>query len=521
MEIFGSLVGGLGQLGDPWLWSYVLIGTLVGVIGGAMPGMGTTLLYGMFLPFTFVMEPHHAVAFLLSISVGVGFGNSIPAILLGIPGTPSAVLTVIDGHTLHKQGKSGLALGASFISALSGQTVSILFFVVLIVPLMDMAYKFLYPELFALYLLGILAIVSLTGDNMLKGLMAAGFGFAIAMIGLDPVNLTTRFTFDQRILRSGVNLTAVLIGLLAVSEIFRSFRQSFNWSVPDGADLGDQKFPTRSEIRGMVPAAMTGTVVGTFVGAIPGAGATPAALISYQAAQLLSRTPEQFGKGSVEGIAANEAAQNASNSGELIPTLGLGVPGSSSMVLLLSALTVQGFVPGPLMVSKSPDLLYAAIAGMLAATVILAATGWFMSSVMLRAVSINRSAVLILSLATVILGVFSLNTRIIDVAVMLIAGGIGYLMLRYGYSTAAAALACVLGGEVERSLRLGLNLSNGDPLTFVSRPITATILLVTVAILAFGVYRHRQMKRKMRASDNLDSAKAMRSARAVTGSEAE
>jgi putative tricarboxylic transport membrane protein len=271
----------------------------------------------------------------------------------------------------------------------------------------------------------------------------------------------------------------------------------------------------------MVPAVMTGTVVGTFVGAIPGAGATPAALISYQAAQLISKTPEQFGKGSVEGIAANEAAQNASNSGELIPTLGIGIPGSSSMVLLLSALTVQGFVPGPLMISKAPDLLYAAIAGMLAATVILAATGWFMSSLMLRAVSVNRSAVLILSLATVILGVFSLNTRILDVAVMLIAGGIGYLMLRYGYSTAAAALACVLGGEVERSLRLGLNLSNGDPLTFVSRPITATILLLTLAILTFGVLQHMKMKRRMRASADREAAEGLRSPSGVAGNRSE
>jgi putative tricarboxylic transport membrane protein len=521
VEIFGVLIGGLGQLGDPWLWTFVLFGTLVGVIGGAMPGMGTTLLYGMFLPFTFIMEPHHAVAFLLSISVGVGFGNSIPAILLGIPGTPSAVLTVIDGHTLHKQGRSGLALGTSFIAALSGQTISILFFVVLVVPLMGLAYKFLYPELFALYLLGILAIISLTGDNMLKGLLAAGFGFAIAMIGLDPVNLTTRFTFDQLTLRSGVNLTAVLIGLLAVSEIFRSFRQSFNWSAPGSADLGNQSFPNRGEVRSMVPAVMTGTVVGTFVGAIPGAGATPAALISYQAAQLISETPEKFGKGSIEGIAANEAAQNASNSGELIPTLGIGIPGSSSMVLLLSALTVQGFVPGPLMISKAPDLLYAAIAGMLAATVILAATGWFMSSLMLRAVSVNRSAVLILSLATVILGVFSLNTRILDVAVMLIAGGIGYLMLRYGYSTAAAALACVLGGEIERSLRLGLNLSNGDPLTFVSRPITATILLLTLGILIFGVLQHMKMKRRMRASADREAAEVLRSPSGVIGNRTE
>ncbi len=499
MDIFGSLIGGASLLGDPWIWMFVALGTLSGVIGGAMPGMGTTLLYGMFLPFTFVMDPRNAVAFLLSISVGVGYGNSIPAILLGIPGTPSAVLTVIDGHTLHKQGKSGLALGASFVAALSGQAISILLFVMLVVPLMGLAYKFLYPELFALYLLGILAIVSLTGENMLKGLVAAALGLSVAMIGLDPVNLTTRFTFDQRILRSGVNLTAVLIGLLAVSEIFRSMRQSFNWSVPEEADLSDRRFPSLPVVRSFIPATLTGTFVGTFVGAIPGAGATPAALISYQAAQMLSKKPEEFGRGSLEGIAANEAAQNASNSGELIPTLGLGVPGSSSMVLLLSALTVQGFVPGPMMISKAPELFHAAIAGMLAATLFLLASGWWMASLMLKAVSINRSAVLIFSLATVLLGVYSLNTRIVDVWVVLIAGAVGYLMLRYGYSTAAAALACVLGGELERSLRLGLNLSNGDALTFLSRPITMTILIVTLGLIVFGLNRQWAMKKRLRA----------------------
>jgi putative tricarboxylic transport membrane protein len=240
---------------------------------------------------------------------------------------------------------------------------------------------------------------------------------------------------------------------------------------------------------------LNGTLVGTLVGAIPGAGATPAAMISYQAARMFSRRPQDFGKGSVEGIAANEAAQNASNSGELIPTLGLGIPGSGSMVLLLAALTVHGFTPGPNMIRVAPELFYSAIAGLLASTILLLIVGWWIATAMLKAVNLNRSVVIVLSLATVVLGVYSLNTRVFDVWVMLVTGGIGYLMLRYGYSTAAAALACVLGSEIEASLRLGLNLVDGSPIAFVTRPVTAAVLLLMLSFLTLGIVRTVRMRR--------------------------
>ena len=493
------LVGGVAQLVDPTIWLAVLAGTLFGVIAGAMPGVGTTLAYGLVLPFTFAMPPIYAVAFLLSISVGVGYGNSIPAILMGIPGTPAAILTVIDGHALHKRGEGALALGVSFIAALGGQLISILLFVLLVVPLMGLAYYFLQPELFALYLLGIVAIVSLTGDNVVKGFVAAGIGFLIALVGLDPMNLMTRFVFGFREIRSGFETVPVVIGLLAVSELFRSARQVFNWG-EGTTSTGGIRFPPFRQLRPTIPAILGGTFVGTMVGAVPGAGATPAAMISYQQAQLVSKRPEEFGHGSVEGIAANEAAQNASNSGELIPTLGLGVPGSGSMVLLLSALTVHGFVPGPMMIRQAPELFYAAIAGLLASTLFLLATGWWMAALMLRAVRVNRSLIIVLALATVVLGVYSLNTRIFDVYVALAAGLIGYFMLRYGYSTAAAALAVVLGGELERNLRLGLNLSNNSWIEMLSRPVTLIIVVITIALLVFGIVRQTRMRRRLKAA---------------------
>ena len=254
------------------------------------------------------------------------------------------------------------------------------------------------------------------------------------------------------------------------------------------------KFPPYWEIKPAIPAMLTGTVVGTLVGAIPGAGATPAAMISYQAAQVLSKKPEEFGKGSIEGIGANEAAQNASNSGELIPTLGLGIPVSGSMVLLLAALTVQGFVPGPLMVANAPELLFAAIAGLLAASLLLLATGWGMARVMLKAVQLNRQIDPVLSLAMIVVGVYAMNTKAFDIVIAMLAGSIGYAMLHYGYS-AAAALGVFLGREFERSLRIGLNMNDNSYTQFFGRPITMVIVLAALALLIFGLRKQAQTRR--------------------------
>lgn len=509
VELLTPLAGGVGLLADPVLWLLVLVGTVYGVACGAMPGVGTTLAYGLVLPFTFAITPVHGVAFLLAISCGVQYGNSIPAILMGIPGNPAAILTVLDGFTLHKRGESGLALGVAFIAALGGQFVSIIMFVLLVVPLMNLAYYFSYPEIFSLYFIGMVALISLTGGNVVKGIMSAAFGIGVGMVGLDPMGLMTRFDFGFRQVRSGLDEVAVVIGLLAISELIRQSRQVFNWKDITGELTGVAKFPAFRRWRPALPAMVGGTVVGTLVGAIPGAGATVAAMVSYQQAQMISRKPEEFGKGSIEGIAANEAAQNASNSGELIPTLGLGLPVSGSMVLLLSALTVQGFVPGPLMVVRAPELLYAAIAGLLASTIFLALVGWRMATLMLKAVLINRQVVIVLALAMTVLGTFALNNRVLDVSVAFVFGVVGYFMMRYGYSVAAAALAVFLGREFERNLRIGLQFHDRSWLQFFGRPITLAIMTLAVALLVYGIVQQIRMRRRRQANAAAHASSAM------------
>jgi putative tricarboxylic transport membrane protein len=498
MDFLTPLIGGVMVLDNVTIWVFIILGTIIGVIVGALPGVGATMTYGMLLPFTFTLDTEVAIALLLAISVGNAFGNSIPAILMGIPGSPSAILTVIDGYNLHKKGESGLALAVAWIAAMAGQAISILLFILMVVPLMAMAYYFGQPEQFALFLLGIVAIASLTGDNVVKGLVAGGIGFLIGIVGIDPNSPLGRFTFDYAILRAGFDVAPVMIGLLALSELLRSGRQVFKWDARIDTKTA-AKFPPLHKLKDTIWPIIAGSFIGTFVSAIPGAGGTPASMISYQQAQLFAKRPEEFGKGSIEGLAANEAAQNASNSGEAAPALALGLPTSGSMVLLLAALTIHGFVPGPNMIRQTPELFYAAIGGMLAATLILTATGWHLGLAMLRLVNINRSIVVVVSIATVLIGVYSLSGKIFDVWVVLACGVIGYYMSRYGYSVAAAALAVVLGRQLERSLRLGLNLTDGDWIALLSRPYTGLFVGITILFLTIGIYRTAKIRKKIRA----------------------
>jgi len=253
-ELIGPLIGGIGLFLVPSVVIALAFGMLWGSFAGAMPGFNQTLAVGIVLPFTFALGPVEAIAFLVAISVGVSFGNSIPAILVGIPGTASAVLTAIDGHTLHKQGKSGLALGVAYFAAIVGQFVSTIFFVFMVVPLSQLAYLFLAPELFALTFVGMTAIISLTGKNVVKGLIAAGIGVALTMVGPDPIGTVQRFSFGIPELRSGLQIVPLTLGLVAFSEILRASRQAHDWQgLVDGFSA---KFPRWSELRKTVPSVL-------------------------------------------------------------------------------------------------------------------------------------------------------------------------------------------------------------------------------------------------------------------------
>jgi putative tricarboxylic transport membrane protein len=495
MDLFFNTFASAGMLLlNPNVIVVVLVGSIVGSVAGALPGITTTLAVSVSLPLTFVMSPEAAVAFLVAITVGVNYGNSIPAILMGVPGTPTAVLTAIDGYALHLKGQSGLALGAQYFAALMGQLISTLFFVALVVPLSQLLYIFLTPELWALHLLGMTAVVAMAGKNVFKGCIAALLGLAVAFVGPDPVSLVSRFSFGIFELRGGFEVVPVVIGALAISELIRTSRQVYSWNDVSGGFAG--KFPSRRQLRGMLRPITIGAVTGTALGVIPGVGGMGGTFLAYQQAKMWSKTPEEFGFGSVEGIAANESAQNASQAGEMVPTFGFGIPGSGSMVVLMAALTVHGFMPGPMLIKETPEMLFAATAGLLGAIVVLALLGWPIAKALLRIVTIDRSSVLTMALVLSVMGVFALRNSIFDVIVMMVFGIVGYFMLRYGYSTAAFALAVVLGNGFEGLFRRGLLLTNSDLGEFFSRPITLTIVILSALLLAYGLYETVRTSRK-------------------------
>ena len=492
-----ALVEGTRVLFDPLVVLFIVLGCIWGAICGTLPGIASGLAIGVVIPFTFGMDAVAAVAFIVAINVAVSFGNSIPAVLLGLPGTPSAFLTAMDGYALHRRGESALALAASWYGATLGQFVSIFFFVALVIPLSTLTYTFLSPELFALYFLGMTALSALTSESLLKGLAAALFGFGLSLIGRDPVSAVPRLDFGIPELRFGIAIIPVVLGLVTISELIRAVRQNFEWG--SLSTEYDSKFPGFRKLNQTLKFIFGGTTIGTLVGAIPGLSGSAGAVMAYQQAKLLSKHPEEYGKGSIEGLATNEAAQNGAQAGEMVPTLGLGIPGSDTMVLLLSALTIQGFVPGPMLMQQSPELLYAAVGGLLGGSLFLMVAGWPTGKLLLKVVLLDRRAVLPVAMALTIIGVFALNRSIFDVWLLILFGLIGYFMLRYGYSTAAAAVGLILGPGLETNLRQGLLLMDGSVWRFVSRPWTGTILAASIALLIYGAVGTIRMSRREEA----------------------
>ena len=480
-----SIEQGLIMCWDPWMLLLIFVGTLWGIFAGAIT-VGPNLAVGVALPFCFGMPPTYAIGFLCAVNVAVSYGNSIPAILIGVPGTSSAMLTSIDGYALHKQGKTGLALGVQYYGALMGQMVSNFYFLLMVVPLAQLTYVFLGPEMFALYCLGIVSIVAITGDNLVKGIVACVFGFSLALVGRDPISAVLRFDFYPEMM-GGLTITPTVMGMLVSAELFRQYRQNYAW----GGEVKDfkAKFPPLRELIKVTPHVLIGSVIGTFVGAIPGLGGTQAAFISYNQAKLWSKHPEEYGHGSIEGVAANESAQNASQAGEMVPTFGLGIPGSSTMVFLFAAMLMNGLIPGPMLIEQTPELLYAAWGpGLFLVTIFLLLIGWPICRILLKVVTIDRTLVLIGALGLCMIGTFSMNTSIWDVFLMILFGGVGYFMSRYGYPVAAASISLVLGRGFEAYLRRGLLLEDNSIWGFVSRPYTAIILLLSLALLVYGTW---------------------------------
>jgi putative tricarboxylic transport membrane protein len=458
-----------------------LAGVAWGIIGGALPGISASITMALLLPFTYGMDPTVALTLLASTYVGAEYGGSIPAILIRTPGTGAAAATVMDGYAMHQQGRGDEALGLSLAAGVVGGLFGMIILVSCTGVLAKLALMFTPASYFALAVLGLSIVAAVSEGTVVKGLMAACLGLAISTIGSDPMTAIPRFTFDRVELYGGVRPILVLIGVFAISEILIQASEP-QWARSSGRMR--IRLPGLGMWRRIGPAVGIGSVVGSLEGATPGAGGSVASFLAYNEAKRWSRHKEEFGRGSPEGIAAPEAANNAVAATALIPTLSFGVPGSNSTAVLLGGLLIHGIEPGPMLFTRHPDLVYGLFGGLFVANLAQLLLGFLLLGPCLWLVNRPKPYLMGFILVLVFTGVYTLDGSVFDLAIVLTGGVLGYVLRRLGYPILPLVLGLVLGSLVEQNFRRALQLSNGDPAIFLEDPVSVVLLSLSALIVA-------------------------------------
>jgi len=483
---FEQLAAGFASALDGYGILIMAAGVAWGIVGGAIPGISGAVAMALALPFTFALDAPTALVMLAGVWAGANYGGSIPAILMRMPGTPASAPCLLDGYVLAQQGRAAKALGVSLICGTIGGLISILVLIALVLPLGEIVVHFGSPEVFTLALFGLTLIAGLSGPSFLKGIASGFFGLLLTTVGLDTLTGSMRFTFGSPQLLTGIDTISVMIGLFAVSEMFfliaHPTRQAGGVVVMSGTGTS---FPTFRELREVGRATFVGTIVGLVVGIMPGAGATASSFVAYNEARRWSKTPERFGKGSLEGVAAPETANNAVQGGDLVPTLALGIPGSNSAAIMLAALLLHGIMPGPFLLTKHPELVFTLFAGLILVNLLMIPVGMIILRVCLLTLKLDPPVLIASILALIVIGTYAGDLFVLNPVQALIFGIIGYGMRIWGFSAAAAVLGIVLGVLAESELRRSLIISHGEWSIFLTRPVCAVLLFLTLAVLVY------------------------------------
>jgi len=480
-----AFIGGMAILVDPQVMLMVLLGTVLGIFVGALPGISGSTTIALLLPMTITMGPIPAICFLGAIYCAANFGGSITAILVNAPGDPSASATALEGYKMAEKGQAGLALGMSAISSAIGGIFSVVVLIFAAPMLAKAAYSFGPPEYFALALFGLSMCAAIGGDSALKNLMAAALGVLIATVGMDLTTGVERYAFGVSELSDGIGFVPVLIGLFAMGEMLdQAVRRAEKAKI---MSLDAARVPGWAEMKKCNRAIWLGSVIGTFIGALPALGATTAALIGYNETRRWSKHKHEFGHGSIEGVAGPEAANNAAVGGSMVPTLALGIPGSATTAIILAGLIVQGVRPGPHLFTEQPTLLYAVFASMLAANLFYLVMGLSMARLFARISLIPPAILWPAVFALSIIGAYGPNQSMGDVVIMLVAGVVGLVFRRTGFSPAPLIMGLVLGGMVEETLKQSLLIFGDDLTQLLARPIAMSLIAVTLLGLMWPV----------------------------------
>jgi putative tricarboxylic transport membrane protein len=473
-----ALLLGIQTILQPWNFTAILAGVVLGIIIGALPGLTATMGVALLIPFTYTMDKVPAICMLTSLYCGATYGGSISAILVHAPGTPAAAATVFDGYPLAQKGLAGKALGMACVSSGVGGLFSVVILILLAPFLAGIAIQFGPPEYFALSVFGLSMISSLGEKSTLKNLIGGTIGVFLSCVGMDEISGFTRYDFGITYLMDGISFIPVMIGLFAAAEVFRQAEGGIRKVVIDKKIIG--LLPSWEDIKEVKATLLRSSLIGTFIGILPAEGGTVASFIGYNEAKRFSKHPEQFGTGILDGVAGPETANNAATGGAMVPTLALGIPGSATTAVILGALLVQGLRPGPLLFVQHPRVVYAVFAGMIAANLIFLVLGLSGAKLFAQIIRIPNYVLNPIILVLCIVGSYALNNNIADVWIMLISGAIGYKMREHGFSAAPIVLGLVLGQLIEISLRRSLIVFENNPFIFFTRPYSAVFLGLTV-----------------------------------------
>ncbi|HEX9437564.1 MAG TPA: tripartite tricarboxylate transporter permease, partial [Candidatus Limnocylindria bacterium] len=483
MDVLGSLLGGFAVALTPANLAYALVGVVLGTAIGVLPGIGPALTISLLLPLTFTLDPVAAFIMFGGIYYGAMYGGSTTSILVNTPGESASVVTALDGYQMAKKGRAGAALATSAIGSFVAGTLATVGLMLLAVILVQFAVRLGPPEYFAVMLLALAAVTSLAGMSVPKAAFATLLGLLLGMVGTDNQTGQLRMTFGITELEDGIDVVLGAIGLFAVGEVLwyaatlRSQREEERQTIKGGVWM------TPDEIRRSIPAWLRGSFIGFFIGVLPGAGATIASFISY-AIEKIVNPRRRFGTGVIEGVAGPEAANNASAGGALVPLLGLGIPGSGTTAVMLAAFQIYGLQPGPLLFDQRPDLVWGLIASLYIANAALLVLNLPLVGIWVKLLDVPKpllySGILVISS----IGVYSIDRRASDLAVVFVLGVLGYLMRRYDYPLAPVILGIVLGPLIDNNFRRAMILTDGSLLAIASRPGTTTILIGAVLFFA-------------------------------------
>ncbi len=461
------------------LW-YTFIGVFLGTIIGVLPGIGPTAGIALLIPVTFGMNPTSALIMMAGIYYGARYGGSTTSILIRTPGEASSVMTTIDGYEMALKGRAGAALAVSAIGSFIAGTIGVVALTLFALPLASMALKFGPAEYFTLMLFAMTAVASLSGKSAAKGMLSTILGLMIATIGIDLQSGLPRYTMGIVEFQDGVGFVVVIVGLFAVAEVFRGMETLYQGTAPKMIHISGKLWLTREEWKRSVGPIWRGGIIGFIIGVLPGAGGTIASILSYTAEKRISKHPEEFGKGAIEGVAGPESANNSDTAGAMVPLLTLGVPGGGATAVMLGAFIMYGIQPGPMLFQNRPDLVWGLVDSMYIGNAMLLILNLPLIGLFVRLLYIPRSILYPLIVAISVIGTYAISGSQLDLYLMLFFGVIGYLFDKLDIPVAPLVLSLVLGGIMEQSFRQAMTISDGNLIIFVSSSVTVTLVALSV-----------------------------------------